>query len=51
VLIEGDTVSVSGPLAADVEFIVDKLQAKVQAHLIAERAIAEVRYLRYLRAS
>jgi hypothetical protein len=27
------------------------LQAKVQAHLIAERAIAEVRYLRYLRAS
>ena len=41
VRIEGETVSVSGPLDADVEYIVDTLRARVQTQLTEERAIAE----------
>jgi hypothetical protein len=37
--IDRDTVSVIGPLAADVELVVDRLQGKVQAQLNASRVI------------
>ena len=37
--IEGDTVSVSGPLAADVELVANRLQRKVLAQLSDSNAI------------